>query len=307
MFRKTGWGIGLLLVAALSLAACGPGSAAGTANVSTGANRATAEEVVSGSFSAEKPTIIIETFNGNVDVTVGSGTTVKVDVTKRGSGDTAEAAKADLKNIQVTMNQDAAAVHVTAQRSDKRVDADNSGASAKLTVPAGSILQIRTSNGKVTTSGETAAVTVQDSNGAIDVRGALGALDLKTSNGNIVVNGGSETIDLETSNGAIEVTTSKEVQITAVSSNGGLRFSGPVAAKSKNVLRTDNGVIVATLPAASSFTLDAATSNGKITSDFVVKGDNPSDTALKGTVGNDPQTTLKLQTSNANIEVHKGN
>ncbi|HTP08722.1 MAG TPA: DUF4097 family beta strand repeat-containing protein, partial [Anaerolineae bacterium] len=149
--------------------------------------------------------------------------------------------------------------------------------------------------------------TVQNSNGAVDVRGATGTLDLKTSNGNITVNGGSATIDLETSNGTIDATTTKDVQITATSSNGALSFNGPLAANSKSVLRTDNAKIVVTLPAAASFTLDASTSNGKITSDYAVKGDNPTDTALKGTVGGDPQASLKLQTSNANIEIHKGN
>lgn len=292
----------LLLAVGLALAACAP-----TAGVSTGVDRATAEEVVSASFTAEKPTIIVETFNGNIDVTVSAGTAVKIDVTKRGSGDTADEAKADLKNIQVTMNQEGSTVRVTAQRSDKRTTADNSGASAKLTVPAGSILQLRTSNGRVSSSGEAAAVTVQSSNGAIDVRGATGPLDLKTSNGNITVNGGSETIALETSNGAIEVTATKETQITATSSNGGLRFNGPLAANSKNVLRTANGKVVVTLPAATGFTLDASTSNGKITSDFVVKGDNPRDTELKGTVGGASPVSLTLQSSNADIEIHKGN
>jgi DUF4097 and DUF4098 domain-containing protein YvlB len=293
----------LLLVVVVILAACGPT----TGGVSLGVNRATSEEVVSASFTAEKPTIVVDTFNGAIDITVSPGTAVKVDVTKRGSGDTADEAKADLKNIQVTMNQEGSTVHVTAQRSDKRTDVGNSGASAKLTVPPGSILQLRTSNGKVTSSGEAADVAVQSSNGAIDVRGATGALDLKTSNGSITVNGGSETIALETSNGAIVATTTKEAQITATSSNGSLSFSGPLAAQSKNVLRTDNAMIVVTLPAAASFTLDAATSNGKIISDFAVKGDNPRDTELKGTVGSDPQASLKLQTSNGNIEIRKGN
>jgi hypothetical protein len=291
----------LLLVATLVLAACGQPT-----GVSQGVNRATAEEVVSGSFSAEKPTIIVETFNGNLDVSVGGGTAIKIDVTKRGSGDTPEEAKSDLTNIQVNMNQEGSTVRVTAQRSDKRTDVGNSGASAKLVVPPGTTLQVRTSNGKVTTSGDLATVTVQSSNGAIDVRGATGPLDLKTSNGNITVNGGSEKITLETNNGAIEATTTKDVQITATSSNGALRFSGPLAAQSKNVLRTDNAAVVVTLPAASSFTLDAGTSNGKIISDFAVKGDNPRDTELKGTVGPNPQSTLTLQTSNANIEIRKG-
>jgi DUF4097 and DUF4098 domain-containing protein YvlB len=291
----------LLLVVVLMLAACGP-----TGGMSVAVNRATAEEVVSGSFTAEKPTIIVETFNGNIDVTVSAGTTVKVDVTKRGSGDTQDEAKADLKNIQVTMNQDGSTVRVTAQRTDKRADTGNSGATAKLTVPAGSILQLRTSNGKIASSGEAAAVTAESSNGAIDVRGVAGPLDLKTSNGSITVNGGSDTLLLDTSNGAIDVTTSKEAQITATSSNGAIKFTGPLAAAGKNMLRTDNAVIVVTLPADSSLTLDAATSNGKITSAFAVKGDNPRDTELKGTVGGSPQTSLKLQTSNGNIEIRKG-
>ncbi len=291
----------LLLVVTFILAACGQNT-----GVSQGVNRATADEVVSGSFNADKPTIIVATFNGNVDVSVSGGTAIKVDVTKRGSGDTPDDAKSDLKNIQVNMDQEGSTVHVTAQRSDKRTDVGNSGASAKLTVPPGSTIQIQTSNGKVTVSGETAAVTVQSSNGAIDVRGATGALDLKTSNGNITSNGGSDKIALVTSNGAIDATTTKEVQITATSSNGALRFSGPLSAQSKNTLHTDNAAVVVTLPAASSFTLDAETSNGKVTSDFAVKGDNPNDNQLKGTVGSNPQATLSLQTSNANIELHKG-
>jgi ABC-type glycerol-3-phosphate transport system substrate-binding protein len=74
-------GVVLSLAVVLALAACGP-----TTGVSQGVNRATAEEVVSGSFNADKPTIIVETFNGNIDVTVGAGTVVKVDVTRRGGG-----------------------------------------------------------------------------------------------------------------------------------------------------------------------------------------------------------------------------
>jgi DUF4097 and DUF4098 domain-containing protein YvlB len=291
----------LLLVAAVALAACAP-----TGGISTGVNRATAEEVVSASFTAEKPTIIVETFNGNIDVTVSAGTAVKVDVTKRGSGDTADEAKADLKNIQVTMNQEGSTVRVTAQRTDKRADLGNSGAAAKLTVPAGSILQLRTSNGRIAASGAAETVTAQSSNGAIDVRGATGPLDLKTSNGNITVSGGSEAIALETSNGAIEVSTNEAVELNAASSNGALKFTGPLSANGQNVLRTDNARIDVTLPADSSFTLDAATSNGKVTSAFAVKGDNPRDTELKGTVGGDAQTSLKLQTSNGNIDIRKG-
>ena len=181
MFRKSAL-LTLVLATALLPSACG-------ANISL--NLFTADEVVSQTFTTSAaPHIVVETFNGGIDVITGTDNTVRADVTKRGGGNSQDEAQQDLKNVAVTMTQDGDTIHITAQRTDHRVDIGNSGASASLKVPNGATLDLRTSNGGITSAGPVGDVTADTSNGKIDIRGSAGSLDLSTSNGGITVNGG---------------------------------------------------------------------------------------------------------------------
>ncbi len=153
----------------LALSACG-------ANISL--NPFTADETVTQSFTpAGTPRIVVEMFNGSVDVVTGSGNTVKVDVVKRGGGLSQQDAEDDLRNVEVTMTQDGDTIRVVAKRTDQRVDIGNSGASAKLRVPEGAILDLHSSNGLITSSGPVGDVKAQTSNGPIDLRGSRGPID----------------------------------------------------------------------------------------------------------------------------------
>ena len=284
-----------LLFVVLMLAACG-------ANIQF--NPFTAEETVTQSFTASAPPhVVVEMFNGAVDVVTGSDNTVKIDVVKRGGGVSQAAAQDDLKNVQVTMAQDGDTIRVVAKRTDQRIDIGNSGASAKLVVPNGAILDLRSSNGPITTSGAVSDVKAQTSNGRIVARGSAGQLDLTTSNGPITSSGGSGPISVETSNGAIDVTADNAV-VTGRTSNGPIHFTGSLA-QGRSELNTSNGNIVVTLPASAQFVVDADTSNAKISSDFAVTARDSSDNHLSGTVGSDPGITLRLQTSNGPIELRQ--
>ena len=295
MFRKMMYLTSLMTVVVM-LSACG-------ANIRI--NPFTAEETVTQSFTpSAAPRIVVEMFNGSVDVVTGNDNTVKVDVVKRGGGMSQAAAEDDLKNVVVTITQDGDTIRVVAKRTDQRVDLGNTGASAKLRVPNGAILDLRSSNGPITTSGPVSDVTAQTSNGPINARGSLGQLDLNTSNGPITINGGSGLIDVETSNGPIEITADNAV-VVGRTSNGPFRFTGTLA-QGRNEMRTSNGSIVVTLPANATFVVDANTSNAKISSDFAVTAQDFSDDRLRGTVGSDPGTTLELQTSNGPIEIRQG-
>jgi hypothetical protein len=283
------------LIAVLLLSACG-------AYISI--NPFTAEETVTQSFTpGATPHVVVEMFNGKVEVMTGSDNTVKVDVVKRGGGVSQQAAQDDLKNVEVTMTQDGDTIRVVAKRTDQRVDIGNSGASAELRVPNGAILDLRSSNGPITTSGPVSDVKAQTSNGSIDVRGPLGQLDLTTSNGPITVNGGSGSISVETSNGPIDITADNAV-VVGRTSNGPIHFTGSPAS-GRSEMDTSNGSIVVTLPASAQFVVDADTSNGKISSDFAVTAQDFSDNRLFGTVGNDPGVTLRLQTSNGPIQIRQ--
>src|SRR5512136_573725 len=178
MFRKI-MTLTTLMIAMLALSACG-------ANISL--NPFTADETVTQSFTgSEKSHLVVEMFNGSVDVATGTDNTVKVDVVKRGGGMSQQAAQDDLKNVEVTMTQDGDTIRVVAKRTDQRVDIGNSGASAKLRVPKGASLDLHSSNGPITTSGSVSDVKAQTSNGPITARGALGQVSLNTSNGPITI------------------------------------------------------------------------------------------------------------------------
>jgi hypothetical protein len=294
MFRKMMYLTSLIIVV-LMLSACG-------AYISI--NPFTAEETVTQSFTADgSPHVVVEMFNGSVDVVTGSDNTVKVDVVKRGGGVSQTDAADDLKNVEVTMTQDGDTIRVVAKRTDQRVDIGNSGASTKLRVPNGAILDLRSSNGAITTSGAVGDVKAQTSNGPIDVRGSGGQLDLNTSNGPITINGGNGAIGVETSNGSIDITADNAV-VNGRTSNGPIRFTGSLV-QGRSEMNTSNGNIVVTLPANAQFIVEADTSNAKISSDFAVTAQDFSDNHLSGTVGSDPGTTLILRTSNGPIEIQQ--
>jgi DUF4097 and DUF4098 domain-containing protein YvlB len=283
----------LIVIVALVLSACG-------ANINI--NLFTADEIVSQSFTANGQTrVVMQVFNGNIDVITGNDSTIKIDVDKRGGGNSQDAAKSDLKNVSVKMTQNGNTINVVASRTDQRVDIGNTGASASIRVPAGTQLELHTSNGKVTLSGPIGDVVVTTSNGSIEVKGAAGQLNLTTSNGGITVNGGAGQLILETNNGGIDVT-SDNVVVTAGTSNGSITFKGSLANGNQS-FRTDNSSITLNLPVGISFSVNADTSNGKIRSDFKVTSSNFSDTLLQGTVGENPQTSIVLHSSNGNIDI----
>jgi len=275
--RKT-FIIAAVLFAVASLG-CG-----GTVNI----GRYTAEEVVSKSFDVSgAPHVVVETFNGSIEVTTGAANTVKADVTKRGAGSTQAAAQEDLKNINVSMTQEGNTIHITARRTEQTINTGNSGAQADVQVPAGAILELRTSNGRLSVTGSTGDVTARTSNGRIDIKGSTGRLKLDTSNG---------TIEIE----------SESAVVTAQTSNGQINFAGALA-PGDHSFRSSNGRITLALPSGASFRLDADTSNGRVTSEFALNQSSGADEKhLLGVVGENPSMSIEAHTSNSNIEINQG-
>jgi len=269
---------GLILIVALALAGC---------YVDFGFNAVTAEE--RGSQTVDAPTaprVVVESFNGEIEVRAGSEGEVEADWVKRGSGDSQAAAQDDLNNVEVTVTREGDAVRIIARRTDSR-PANNSGASFEVRVPANAVLDLRTSNGGITVDGITGEVRADTSNGKVRVDGATGRVDLSSSNGEI---------DVTATNAAVTVRTS----------NGAIRFEGSLA-DGDHTFSTSNGRIVLTLPSDARFRVDARTSNGEVMTDFpvTVSGKIEKD-ALNGTVGENPAVSLRLESSNGSIEIRKG-
>jgi hypothetical protein len=268
-------------------------------------DRFKAEDAVSESFRAETaPRVVVETFNGPIEVVAVDEPRVEARVTRRASGSTQETAEEALDEIIVTMNQDGNTVRIAAQRPDQPWSTGNRSAAVHVQVPLNTVLELVTSNGKVVATGLTGDVTMRSSNGELKVKGSRGDLSLTTSNGAIDVDGGRGQLDLRTSNGDIQVKT-KDSVVKARSSNGKIRCEGALAAGDHH-LQTSNGQIVLTLPASSSFTVDASTTKGKVIDAFRMKQwGKPRTGKLQGQVGENPTMSLKLQTSNGNIDIRK--
>jgi DUF4097 and DUF4098 domain-containing protein YvlB len=270
----------VIAIVLLAVASLGCGA---TINI----GRYTAEEVVSKSFDvSETPHVVVETFNGSIEITTGAANTVKADVTKRGAGSTQAAAQEDLKNIQVSMTQEGNTIRIIAQRTNEPFNTGNSGAQADVQVPSGAILELRTSNGRLSVTGSTGDVTARTSNGRIDIKGSAGRLKLDTSNGPIEIESGS-------------------VVVSAQTSNGQINFAGALA-PGDHSFRSSNGRITLTLPAGASFRVDASTSNGRVISDLAVKQSGESDEKhLVGVAGENPSVSIEAHTSNSNIEIRQ--
>lgn len=252
--------------------------------VNFGSSQAT--ETVTNSFSTgAQPAIIVETFNGRIDVQAGADGQVAVAVTKTGSGASQRAAEADLKNIDVQMTQNGDTIRVSIKRTDNN-SIGNSGARVDLTVPASAMLDLTTSNGKITSTG------------------IQGDLTLVTSNGEIVVMGGRGSQDLTTSNGRIQLE-AQSARVNARTSNGPISFTGELI-DGKHSFETSNGSVDISLPADSQFDLNAHTSNGRVTSEFALQSSRGSeDNELVGTVGDNPAVFIQVQTSNGSITLSK--
>ncbi len=270
-------------------------------------SRQKVEEVVTKAFkTGRSPTLIVEVFNGGVEVIADADGEVNARVVKTGHGDTKEQAEAGLKNVEVTMEQDKDAVRIAARRLEEKQDQPHQeGVSTAVHVPPGAILKLKTSNGGVKLTGGTGKVQVATSNGGIQAKDCKGHLHLTTGNGPIVVSGATGPVELTTTNGAINLQAENAV-VTAHTSNSPIRFQGSLA-DGKHAFTTSNGPIALTLPAEAKFRASAMTSHGSVVNEFAPGSGGPSGGSVvaQAVVGDSPAVALTLQTSNGPITIRK--
>jgi hypothetical protein len=295
-FTKAWWRLAPIC---LIIAGCGPFKLS---------SRFTAVETVLKSYAVQgTQQIVADTFNGAIDVLTGATDKVEIKVTKRAGGSSQEAADDELDNIEVSFDQtgDKIAIHV---KSINPRPFQNRGAAIEVQVPEGSQLDLRTTNGKVSTVGLLGNTIAHNSNGSIQAQGTRGTLSLETSNGPISIKGGVGKISAKSTNGSIDIVADKAV-LDAHTSNGRINYQGSLGAGS-HVLTTSNGSVSVKMPADAAFKLEASTSNGRINSDFTSDSETPGKkkksnrSKISGTFGSHPSSAeLDIRTSNGNIEI----
>lgn len=192
-----------------------------------------ASETLSEVFTtSSSPKVIVETFNGSIDISNGRDDEVVVEVTKRASGFDEAAAHRNLENVEVTMhatNYDEVVVRV------KRISSTvgDCGASVVLAVPQTSVVELKSSNGYIVSEGLRGSLLARTSNAKIDVVDAAGRVEVDSSNGPIL----------------LEAT---DAHVNASTSNAAIRFRGTLAA-ADHEMNTSNAPIEVILPEDSQF------------------------------------------------------
>jgi DUF4097 and DUF4098 domain-containing protein YvlB len=245
----------------------------------------TATKTLSEEFkTGPAPEIVIETFNGSIDVSDGQTDEVVVEVTKRAGGLNHEAAEANLNSVEVSMIHKDDKIYVTARRLERQIG--NTGATVVVAAPKAARLRLKSSNGHIICEGMQGGIEANTSNARLDVVEGRGVIDATSSNGAIGIEAEEATVDARTSNARIE-------------------FRGTLAGK-EHQFKSSNGKIELFLPADSRFRFDCSTSNAKVHCDFpITTTSRSSKRSLAGAVGDDPPLSIVAKTSNAGIAIRK--
>lgn len=247
-----------------------------------GGHRAHAEEELSRSFSVSTaPSVVVDTFNGPIEVERGGAGKVVCVVIKKASGHDDADARNNLRNVSVLMTQEGDTVRVSAHKASMLSDA---ATSVVIRVPEGTMTTLKSTNGAITVLGVEGSIDAHATNGPIRVEDATGNVALGTTNGKIMC----------------EAT---DAVVAVGSTNGQIEFRGSLA-PGHSSFHTTNGRVTLKLPEALAFRVDARTSNGKVSSDFDVEpGPDQRGKRLIGSTGHDPKVEIKARTSNGSIRI----
>ena len=127
-------------------------------------------------------------------------------------------------------------------------------------------------------------IDVETVNGSIEAKSLAGVLELDSVNGRIAVRNARGSVSADTVNGSIEV------ELVDVANAGGMTFG------------TTNGSVTLSLPADAGADFDAATTNGRISSDIPLTTESVSRSKVRGTL-NGGGVPIKVRTVNGSIKI----
>ena len=187
-----------------------------------------------------------------------------------------------------------------------------------LQVPRGYPVELRTSGGRIDVRGLTASVRAATSGGSVAVQDVTGTVDahtsggsieaerlngptrLTTSGGGIAVTDSTGDLDVHTSGGSIQIR-NVDGRVAAHTSGGGIRVE--LRANRGVTLGTAGGSITLRLPRDAHGSLEAATSGGRVTSDFpLTTTRTAAGNDLRGSIGGGGPP-ISLHTSGGSIHI----
>jgi DUF4097 and DUF4098 domain-containing protein YvlB len=171
----------------------------------------------------------------------------------------------------------------------------------EVTVPRGSTLDLRTSNGRIEAANVTGTIRAFTSNGSITTRGGNG-LDLDTTNAPISINNPTGPIEARTSNGPLDMIGATEALVTAQTTNATLTFSGSLE-PGEHRFQTSDGDLTLSLPGDAAFSIEGSTSNGNVYTDFDPEDLTITNTTISGRTSFRRGANIEATTTNGDLRV----
>ncbi len=262
--------------------------------------------------------LIVEGFNGSVEVSAWDKDTVDISGTKYAR------TQERVNDLRIETSNTPESVTVRAVRpSDWH---SNLGARFVIKVPSRAMLDrittsngsirttecagpahLRTSNGPIRVESLRGSLDAQTSNGAIDLMDVEGDVIARSSNGHIHAEGLRGGFDARTSNGGVNARIDRtDHSVRIETNNGSVELTLPADLSSDVRASTSNSGITVKLPASANARVLARTSNSSVSTDFDVRmhGDI-SRNHLDGVIGSGAGPLIDLSTSNGGIHLLK--
>lgn len=231
--------------------------------------------------------------NGAVTLDAWDRDEVKIEAEKRVKTGNAGDAKKLMDQVRIEVTQDAKGVRIETKiprRSNIGIldwlfgHEASVNVTYRLHVPRRAGLDLVNVNGGLTVSGTRGRARLETTNGALAVTDVQGDLEVATVNGGIDVHRSAGALRASTTNGSIDA------ELADFPAGSDLRFE------------TTNGHVSLRLPRDARLSIDAATTNGRVQSDFSVEGGQPGKHSLKGDI-NGGGGTLFIRTTNGGVDI----
>ncbi len=266
--------------------------------------------------------------SGDIQVMTWKEAQVKIEALKVSKADTADKAKENAAKVTIEVAGEADAVRVETKYpkgggSFWGGDSLKVSVDYKVWVPEQAGVEIKSVSGDVSVAAIGGKAKIDSVSGNVGLSGAAGAEvkivsgDLKMENiaGDAYLKTVSGDIDVTKVKGSIEAdAVSGDIKLLGVSDaatidvktvSGNVTYEGDLKAGAHYELKTHSGDVRLTIPADSTFDLEASTFSGDIDSDFAITTSGKiSPREIRGTVGRGG-ATLVLKSFSGNVDLKK--
>ncbi len=245
---------------------------------------------------AANGSLSLENVNGNVTFEAWDRAEVQVDAEKKVKAGSTEDARKIMSQLRIDVQAEPSAIHIET-RMPKKEDTGfwgmlfgggdiSAGVTYRVKLPRGTIVEADNVNGNVRLAGTSGTGRIETTNGRIEVEETEGALVLSSTNGGIKLVRAEGAVKASTTNGNIQA------ELTRVPADRDLGFS------------STNGSVTVQLPRDARLSVDAATTNGGINSDFDLARGEARRNRLTGDI-NGGGGTLRIRTTNGSVHIEE--